>query len=119
MGLLLNMFQQFWPSVLMDEVVYRLKLPLIIATYKGKEYEFNDKESYEKWQHRSDPHKMKYFKGLGSYSSTQFSKFINSPSYLQKVSYNGKKSFDALDMAFSRKMADDRKEWLIEDYVEE
>ena len=111
-GLVVNMFQQFWPDLIKEGLIYRLCTPLIIATQGKNVYEFFSREDYETWAKTASKHSMKYYKGLGGFSTQQFNKFLNNEKYLEQLKFEDKEDFDIIDIAFDKKRANDRKDWL-------
>jgi DNA topoisomerase-2 len=114
-GLVINMFQQFWPNLIKEDFLYRLKTPLIVATYGKKTEEFFSRSDYDKWAASAPNHKMKYYKGLGSWSTKDFKKFMNDEKYHEPLLFENDQDFKSVDLAFDKKMANQRKEWLAED----
>lgn len=111
-GLVVNMFQQFWPDLIKEDFLYRLKTPLIVATHGKTKKEFFNRIDYDNWATNAPKHTMKYFKGLGSFLTKDFIKFMNDPRYLEPLTVENSLDFDSVDLAFDKKRADDRKEWL-------
>jgi len=115
-GLVVNMFHQFWPNLVRDGLLYRLRTPLIVAT-KGKEkYEFFSRTEYAEWAEKNPKHSMKYFKGLGGFSTKDFTKFMQDPKYMEQLTYTEESDFMAIDLAFDKRKANARKEWLAEEH---
>lgn len=114
-GLFLNMIHQFWPELFTLGVLYRLRTPLIIAELKGKRFEFFDLVSYNAWAATVGNHKHKFYKGLGSHSTKDFTRFLeDEDQYLLKISVEDQDDIDALNIAFDKSKADARKLWLLE-----
>jgi DNA topoisomerase-2 len=116
-GLLFNLFQTLWPSLYKTEgFLTSMLTPIVRATPKsgGEARVFYNLTDFEKW--RSTPgttngYALKYLKGLGSSSE------IEAKEYFRKLmnvvyTYTGKESDDAIELAFNKKRADDRKAWL-------
>lgn len=116
-GLIVNMFQQFWPELLKEGLLYRLRTPLIVATKGKKEFEFFSRSSYNEWAENNPGHSMFYYKGLGSWSTKKFKKFMEEDEYLVKLECNGEEDFKSIDLAFDKRLANDRKQWLLEEHV--
>ena len=55
--------------------------------------------------------KVKYYKGLGTSTSKEFKEYFKEKKTVE-LEYSEDKSKDAIDMAFNKKRANDRKEWL-------
>lgn len=114
-GLFYNMIHTFWPELFKFGVVYRMTTPLIIATYKGKEFEFFNKPEYDVWAQTHQGHKYKYYKGLGTFDSKHFEKFLSDEDrYMQRVLISNDDDTKSLDVAFDKSKSDERKEWLLQ-----
>lgn len=113
-GLVINMFQTKWPSLVMKKgFISYMNTPILKAT-KGKtsipfysEVEYNEwKEStpdYHKW-------KIKYYKGLGTSTGKEFKEYFKENKF---ISYTfDDKSKCVMDMVFDKGSADERKKWL-------
>ncbi|KAJ1961864.1 DNA topoisomerase 2 [Dipsacomyces acuminosporus] len=119
-GLLLNMFDSMYPGLLeVDGFMQQFITPVVRVTNKKtkKRLDFYTESEYKKW-FDSQPNSAKgwtakYYKGLGT------SKPEDAREYFSKLDFH-RKAFDPakiedrklLDMAFNKKKADDRKEWL-------
>lgn len=115
-GLVLNIFDSYWPELLDIPFIYEFVTP-IVKVSKGKEVKyFYRLNEYQKWK-ESNPkgYQIKYFKGLGTlepYEAKMFFKNINK----HLIRFNQTESEttkDLIDLAFNKKRTDDRKEWLL------
>ncbi len=113
-GLVVNMFQQFWPSLVKEGVLYRLRTPLIVATIGKQKFEFFSRSEYDAWSKRDSKHSMKYYKGLGTWSTKDFDKFMTDPKYHEQLIYEDEDDFKSVDLAFDKRMSNQRKDWLAE-----
>lgn len=112
-GLLFNMINQFWPELFTLGVIHKLNAPLIIATAKKDVFEFSTVEEYHKWSEKGIKHVHKYFKGLGSYETKDFKRFLeNEAKYMVQITVQDLEDIAALDIAFDKTKADERKVWL-------
>ncbi len=131
-GLLLNLFDVFWPELLdIPDFIIVLSTPIVKA-FKGsmnkpsEKIDFYSLPEYEAWlksHHDGKGYDIKYYKGLGT-STAQDAKEYFEDFEVKKVSYSThisegeegeeekKISRDAIDLAFNSKRAEDRKEWL-------
>jgi DNA topoisomerase-2 len=113
-ALLMNLFGKFWPELFELGAIYRLNTPLYIVTAGKEELEFFTEEDYKDWAAKGIKHKFEYFKGLGTFESSQFKKIIeNREKYLIKISKIEAEDFAKLSLAFSNGEADNRKDWLM------
>ncbi len=130
-GLLLNLFDKFWPELFSLGVIHIFRTPLVKVTLKNKEVlEMFTEREFKEWE-KSDGHKLKgwshkYYKGLGTSTAKEFtSYFENMDNYLFTISLDDNEDKDAIDLAFNGQRADDRKKWLetgadnFEDYISE
>lgn len=113
-GLFFNMIHAFWPELFEYGVVYRLNAPIIIATVKNVEHEFFTQHDYHVWAENNPNHKKKYFKGLGTFDSKYFYRFLREEDkYMKKIVILDSTDVDALNIAFDKSKANERKEWLL------
>lgn len=119
-GLIMNLFQQMWPSLLKVDGFITSMLTPIVKSKKvqgGKEVvlEFFNTSDFAKWKEQQNGSKgwdIKYYKGLGTSTSKEAKEYFRK---MQLVVYRheGKTSDNVLDLAFNKKRADDRKEWIM------
>lgn len=99
--------------------VHVLRTPVVLVTLKDKsELEFFTERDYKEWEHSTGATTkgwtMKYYKGLSSWKTPQFAKFLQNPEqYLFSLECEDLADTDAIDMAFNASRANDRKEWLL------
>lgn len=116
-GLIFNMFQTLWPSLLENKKINFLTSMLtpVIKAKKGNNVkEFYNLASYEQWvKDTSDSHtwKIKYYKGLGTSTNTEAKEYFKNMN-LVTYDFTSESCKKALDLAFNKKNADDRKVWL-------
>jgi DNA topoisomerase II len=112
-GLFFNMLNFFWPELFKMKLVYRMTTPLVVAEIKGKQFEFFNTKDYSEWAIQNPAHKKKYFKGLGGFMTKDFKRFLEKEeTYLQRIGVDDLDDVAALDMAFDKSKADERKAWL-------
>ena len=121
-GLLINLFDHFWPSLLkIPDFLVEFITP-IVRVSKGSgpnraEISFFTIPEYEQWK-RSQPDNasgwtIKYYKGLGTSTSADAKAyFSNMQRHLKSFSPISTDERGLVDMAFNKKRADERKEWL-------
>ena len=118
MGLILNLFQTFWPSLLKSGFVHKLNTP-IVRVEQGKDtHEFFTMDDYEEWSSKqTKKYESTYLKGLGGNESKHFKKYLSSDDFLIQLIVENDEDFGALDTAFSKESgaADKRKIWLYGD----
>jgi DNA topoisomerase II len=112
-GLIINMFHTLWPSLMKDGFIRFMNTPILKAT-KGKTiHSFYHESDFEEWKETNDLKKwsIKYYKGLGTSTASEFKEYFRSKKELQCKS-SGKQCDQTIDMVFNKKRADDRKLWL-------
>jgi len=113
-GLLFNLFNSLWPSLIqIDGFMNSMLTPIIKAKNKKQVFEFYNLTDYENWKKGNENNKwnIKYYKGLGTSTEKEAKEYFKE---LKNVEYtwDEDKSKEQLDLAFNKKRADDRKEWL-------
>jgi DNA topoisomerase-2 len=92
-----------------------MNTPILKARKQNKELVFYNDAEYETWKEKNDNGKgwkIKYYKGLGTSTSKEFKEYFKDKKIVT-FDYTDKCN-DHIDMAFNKKRADDRKEWLSE-----
>ncbi|KAL7421894.1 DNA topoisomerase 2 [Cryptotrichosporon argae] len=116
-GLIINFLDHFYPSLLrIPDFLVEFITP-IVKTWKGKqELTFYTMPQYEEWKAANNDGRgwqYKYYKGLGTSTDADARKYF---SVLEKhrIAFEKMTPEDRslIDMAFNKKKADDRKEWL-------
>jgi DNA gyrase/topoisomerase IV subunit B len=116
-GLLFNVFQSLWPSLYKHEGFLVSMMTPIVKAFNSSTKEsraFYNLSDFERWKQATDQRgwKLKYYKGLGTSTEDEAKDYFRDMNVLKYV-YNGKESDEALDLAFNKKRADDRKDWLM------
>ena len=125
-GLVMNMFHSTWPALLKREGFFTtMNTPIVKAT-KGKTIlQFYNLTDYEEWKKENNNGKgyyIKYYKGLGTSDSKEAKEYFqdiagSTINYTWDENASKQKgktvSDDALELAFSKELADRRKQWLI------
>lgn len=112
-GLLMNLFDTYWPELLHMDFVYDFTTPIIKAT-KGKIYKYYYKLSdYQKDKNNLRGFDIKWIKGLGTIEPDEMKEFFKKiEKHLIRFHYDKEETKDMIDMLFNSKRADDRKDWL-------
>ena len=114
-GLLLNMFNEFWPELIEMGAVYRFQTPLIKVNHNKKDLEFFVERDYLEWKDKNNnpKHTFKYYKGLGLWKTKDFKVFLdNMDKYLIPMTFDDQEDRDILNLLFDKSKADERKTWL-------
>lgn len=114
-GLIFNIFQSMWQELYqIDGFLTSMLTPIIKATNtRGDIIEFYNMTDYERWAETPVAKagwKIKYYKGLGTSSDQEAKEYFKN---MKKITYKYDGTADeAIDLAFNKKRADDRKDWL-------
>jgi DNA topoisomerase-2 len=115
-GLLMNFFHTFWPSLLMNGFLCCLATPLLKITKRNDVKSFYSQGEFDTWREANGGDgalrgwTVKYYKGLGT-STPQEAREWFKDLFDMKYEWDDN-SDDAICLAFAKKRADDRKEWL-------
>eukprot|EP00451_Oxyrrhis_marina_P028882 CAMPEP_0204363316 /NCGR_PEP_ID=MMETSP0469-20131031/40281_1 /ASSEMBLY_ACC=CAM_ASM_000384 /TAXON_ID=2969 /ORGANISM="Oxyrrhis marina" /LENGTH=1309 /DNA_ID=CAMNT_0051352055 /DNA_START=28 /DNA_END=3957 /DNA_ORIENTATION=- len=121
-GLLINMFHYWWPSLIkMDGFLKEFVTPIVKVTKGARVHTFFTLNEYYKWKEQNNDGKgwqVKYYKGLGTSTTNEAKEyFSNLEQHELEFEWTGEECGQSIDLAFNKKRADDRKEW-INSYVE-
>mmetsp|Transcript_3606 Transcript_3606/g.5489 ORF Transcript_3606/g.5489 Transcript_3606/m.5489 type:complete len:1381 (+) Transcript_3606:89-4231(+) len=122
-GLLINMFHKFWPSLLqLDGFLRVFVTPIVkaIPKFGSQALTFFTMPEYEAWKQHGDNqstrYTIKYYKGLGTSTAKEakeyFSQLDTHQLNFQAQDDDLAQDGDLIDMAFSKKRAEDRRIWL-------
>jgi DNA topoisomerase-2 len=109
-GLVLNMFEFFWPSLLKIGFVVALVTPVVKA---DREWFFTEEEFKRTQRSFRD---VKYYKGLGTSTSAEAKEYFKMIDRLTVSFVRDSLSQEAMSLAFAKGRANDRKTW-ISDYM--
>lgn len=115
-GLLLNLFDTFWPDLLGLGFVKSISTPIVRAT-KGSDVKlfYNDFD-YGTWKDGCDVsgYKIKYLKGLGSSTPAEAREYFSNV-YESLIGYSmDGEARENMSKAFDKTRAGDRKKWMME-----
>jgi DNA topoisomerase-2 len=117
-GLLFNVFETLWSSLYKhDGFLTSLLTPIIKATnsHSKEVISFYNMTDYESWHEglsgsNKNQWKIKYYKGLGTSTDEEAKDYFKN---MKKITYkHSDKCDEYINLAFNKKRADDRKEWL-------
>lgn len=117
-GLLMNMINHHYQSVIPKGFIMSMRLDICIARLGKKMITFMFERELDKWvEEYPESHKWEidYYKGLATYEDEDIKRLFSEPRLL--VHTNDKHTHDYLTMAFDPTRSDDRKYW-IADYKE-
>lgn len=113
-GLIMNLFHTWWPELLQEEgFMCSLATPIVKAT-KGKEVKaFYNLSEFNQWYETAQGNwKVKYYKGIGTSSKEEGKEYFKNLKD-NMITYTWTNdSDDAMQLAFDKGRANDRKEWL-------
>jgi len=112
-GLLINMFHYLWPELLNFDFISYMITPIVKVSLKKTIKPFYTLTDYENWKKKTsnyNKYNIKYYKGLGT-STAQEAK-----QYFRELKVNdyavNEETDNAVNLAFNKSLADNRKEWL-------
>jgi DNA topoisomerase-2 len=121
-GLLFNVFQSLWPSLYKQKgFLTSMLTPIIKVKHQTTQevIEFYSMTDFEKWKKKVESNptgmkswKIKYYKGLGTSTPEEAKEYFRNMKKTTYV-YTGKESDEGIDLAFNKKRADARKDWLM------
>ncbi|GFR51194.1 hypothetical protein Agub_g13541 [Astrephomene gubernaculifera] len=117
-GLIMNFMHSFFPSLLrMPGFMLEFITPIVKAR-RGREVKvFYTMPEYEAWKESLDNNtrgwEIKYYKGLGTSTKEEAQDYFSRlQQHRKEFVWTGDEDGDAIELAFSKKRIDDRKEWL-------
>lgn len=116
-GLLINFIHFFWPGLLKRTGFLKEFITPIVKATRGNEIKaFFTIPQFETWAKTVDIDrwKVKYYKGLGTSTAKEAKEYFSDINRhkLRFIWRNDAEDGDAIDLAFNKKRADDRKAWL-------
>ncbi|KAJ3288697.1 DNA topoisomerase 2 [Borealophlyctis nickersoniae] len=116
-GLIVNFFDHYYPSLLKIPGFLTVFItPIVKVTKRDRVLSFYSMPDYYKWKDENDNGKgwsIKYFKGLGTNNDDDGKEyFSNVDEHIRSFAPVDDEDRELIDMAFSKKRADERKEWL-------
>ena len=114
-SLLVNFVSNGWPELLKTDFISSLVTPIIKISKRNQIIPFYNLSDYKKWKevNKDSGWKVKYYKGLGTSSSTEAKEYFKS---MKTLNYKIEDQEDSklLELAFSKTCADDRKKWILQ-----
>lgn len=117
-GLCINLFHSEWASLTqIPGFISFMNTPILRATKGQQKLLFYNQGEYDSWKRTLEETggdkgwTIKYFKGLGTSTSTEFKEYFANKKIVD-FTHDTTKSDDAIDMVFNKKRPDDRKTWL-------
>ena len=113
-GLLINMFHELWHELIgIPGFITYMATPIVKASKSKLTKAFYTQYDYEEWRKGEGSHgwKVKYYKGLGTSTRDEAKEYFKSLNVID-YAYTGDISDKAIELAFNKAMADNRKDWL-------
>lgn len=118
-GLFMNMIEYYWPSLLKIPGFIKIFITPVVKTTNKKnknQISFYTLRDYENWKianvNKINNFQIKYYKGLGTNTAAEAREyFSNLDKHVVNLEWDDK-SKDAIELAFSKSKADERKNWL-------
>lgn len=115
-GLLINFIHHNWPSLLRLPFLEEFITPIVKASKGKEEKSFYSLPEFEEWKNETPnwpSYKVKYYKGLGTSTAKEAKEYFSDMlRHRIQFQYSGTDDDHAIQLAFSKKMVDMRKEWL-------
>ena len=116
-GLIINFLDYWFPSLLkLPNFLLEFITPIVKVSKNKREISFFTIPEYEQWKEETDDGrgwKIKYFKGLGTSDATDAKKYFGDMRrHRIPFQVSTQEDRELIDMAFNKKKADNRKEWL-------
>jgi len=114
-GLLLNMFHSMWPSLLDKDFISYMNTPIVKVSLKKDIKSFYTLTDYNHWKESTENYKkynIKYYKGLGTSTASESKEYFRALKLNTYVSPEKELTDKSINLAFNKKLSDDRKEWL-------
>ncbi|KAF7836067.1 DNA topoisomerase 2 [Senna tora] len=118
-GLLINFIHSFWPSLLkVPSFMVEFTTPIIKAFHSnGTKIPFYSMPEFERWKeslgNNANGWKIKYYKGLGTSSPQEGREYFRDlDKHRKDFVWEDDHDGSAIEMAFSKKKAEDRKTWI-------
>lgn len=116
-GLIINFLDHFFPSLLKQpNFLVEFITPIVKCTKGKQEIAFFTMPEYENWKEQNNEGRgwiVKYYKGLGTSTSQDAKKYFRAMGkHMLPFQVTQPGDRELIDLAFNKKKADDRKEWL-------
>ena len=116
-GLIINLFDTFWSELLEMDFIYEFVSPIVKIEKNKKKKFFYKISDYKKWKTLNEKgYDITYYKGLGTIEPDEIKSFFKDlDKHLIRFNIdNFENTKKIVDLAFNKKKADDRKDWLLQ-----
>jgi DNA topoisomerase-2 len=116
-GLIMNLIHAWFPSLAkLPGFLKEFYTPIVKASRGKTCHTFYSMPEYEKWKQETEGGKgfrIKYYKGLGTSTSKEAKEYFSKiTDHTMRYTYEDEADDTSIDLAFNKKRADDRKEWI-------
>uniref|UniRef100_A0A914XMA9 DNA topoisomerase 2 n=1 Tax=Plectus sambesii TaxID=2011161 RepID=A0A914XMA9_9BILA len=115
-GLVINFIHYNWPSLIRRNFVEQFITPIVKATKGKEEIPFYSVPEYLEWKKSTDnwnSYRIKYYKGLGTSTAKEAKEYFSDMMrHRIRFKYAGQNDDNAMELAFSKKKIEERKDWL-------
>ncbi len=117
-ALIVNLFHYFWPELLQLGYLGFCATPIVKIYQKSNTLAFYTINEYEAWleQNTTSTFKTKYFKGLGTSTAAEAREALCNIDDKIISFQTDDQVVQSVNLAFNKKLTDDRKLWLMERY---
>lgn len=115
-GLILNWFEENYPSLIQRGYITAMNTPIGIVKHKGKVlyfYELNKLRTWYQSLENKNGVEIKYIKGLGTLDEREIQEIVSIDNKVIGYSHDGEKDSQAMSLAFSKTNANERKKWIL------
>lgn len=116
-GLVINLIDTYWPELLEMDFLYEFITPIVKIEKGTKVKYFYRIQDYQKWkvENTESGYFIKWIKGLGTIEPKESKLFFKdiSKHLIRFNSSDIKEERNLIDLAFKKKRAEDRKNWLL------
>ncbi|XP_063685282.1 DNA topoisomerase 2-alpha-like isoform X2 [Bolinopsis microptera] len=122
-GLIINFVHHNWPSLLKMNFITQFITPIIRASCKGKPtHSFYSLPEFKEWKDEQTNIKqwnIKYYKGLGTSTGPEAKEYFSDMGrHKIRFRYVGMEDDQKIQMAFTKKQVEARKDWLTQGMLE-
>uniref|UniRef100_T1IP94 DNA topoisomerase 2 n=1 Tax=Strigamia maritima TaxID=126957 RepID=T1IP94_STRMM len=115
-GLVINFIHYNWPDLLRLPFLEEFITPIVKVTKKDQVKSFYSIPEFEEWKKATDNYntwRIRYYKGLGTSSAKEAKEYFSDMERHRIIfKYSGRNDDSSIQLAFSKKMVEQRKEWL-------
>ncbi|KAG8741551.1 DNA topoisomerase 2 [Ceratobasidium sp. 414] len=121
-GLLINFLDYFYPSLLkIPEFLVEFVTPIVRVTKGNQKINFFTIPEFQQWNeenNRDGKWYVKYYKGLGTSKDSDAREYFSAmEKHMIPFAKTEEGERELIDMAFNKKKADNRKDWLRHDFI--